>query len=54
MPTHHIPRANLHEDLIALKREHEEVISIVPDPDNALRFLVTTRYCADVNETRPA
>lgn len=54
MPEHRIPRANLHEDLIALKREHEEVVSIVSDPDNSGRYLVTTRYCCEPTETRPA
>ena len=54
MPTHRIPRAHLHEDLIALKREHEDVVSIVTDPDDAERFLVTTKYCGEVRETRPA
>ena len=54
MPEHHIPRARLHEDLIALKREHEDVVSITPDPDNADRFLVITKSCGEVRETRPA
>lgn len=54
MPEHRIPRARLHEDLKSLEREHEEVVSIVADPDNADRYLVTTRYCGERIETRPA
>jgi hypothetical protein len=53
MPQHPIPRARLHEDIISLRAEHEEVVSIVPDPDDSSRFLVTTKYCSDV-ETRSA
>lgn len=53
MPIHHIPRARLHEDLVQLKREHEDVVSITPDPDDDGRYVVVTKYCSDV-ETRSA
>ena len=50
MPEHRIPRARLHEDLIAIEREGEHVLSVVPDGDV---FVVVTRYpTPDHIETR--
>ena len=54
MPEHRIPRVSLHEDLRSLNREHEIVVSITPDPDDDASYVVVTRYCGDVRETRPA
>lgn len=52
MPEHHIPRGRLHEDIVELRREHEEVVSIAVDPDDVTRYIVTTKYCGV--ETRSA
>ena len=54
MPEHRIQRAYLHEEIVALKREHEDVVSITPDPDDDSRYLVITRFCGEQRETRPA
>ena len=54
MPEYHIPRGRLHEDLRAIERDGEEVVSIVPDPNDPDRFEVVTRYKGDKLETRPA
>jgi len=54
MPVHHIPRLRLHEDLESLRREHEVVVSITPDPDDDSRYVVVTRSCGDELLTRPA
>lgn len=51
MPTHKIPRATLHEDLTSLEREHESVVSIVPDTTDGDFYTVVTRYCCEL-ETR--
>ena len=40
MPVHRVPRATLHEDLKAIEREGERVLSITPDKDV---FVVVTR-----------
>lgn len=54
MPVHRVPRARLHEDIVAIEREHEIIQSIVPDPDDSSVFIVATRWCGDVIEVRPA
>lgn len=51
MPTHRIPRATLHEDLISLEREHESVVSMAPDSEDRNFYIVVTRYCNEL-ETR--
>lgn len=48
MPTHKIPRATLHEDLMSLEREHEHVWSMILDPDDATVFVVETRFCGEL------
>ena len=40
MNEHRIPRASLHEDLISLRKEGEEVVSITLEGD---RYLVITK-----------
>lgn len=54
MPEHHIPRGRLHEDLRSLDRDGEDVVTVMPDPDDDDRFLVVTRYKSNRVEVRPA
>ncbi len=48
VPYHRIPRANIHEDLLAIEREGERVVSAHPDTEV---FHVFTEYVRAV-ETR--
>lgn len=50
MPYHKIPRARLHEDITAIEREHEVVVQVVPNIDDAF-YDVFTRWCADAPMT---
>jgi hypothetical protein len=52
MPIHRIPRARLHEDIVAIEREGERVVQITLDPDDPKRWVVVTRYVGDDIETR--
>lgn len=49
MPVHRVPRPSLHEDLKAIEREGESILSITPDGDV---FVVVTRFKGDEIETR--
>lgn len=45
MPYHKVPRATLHEDIRAIERDHEVIVSVVANHEDC-RFLdVFTRYC---------
>lgn len=44
MPEHRIPRARLHEDLLRLYREDNEVVAFMdPEPDEHDRVRVLTK-----------
>lgn len=45
MPYHKVPRATLHEDIRAIEREHEVIVSVVNRPDDHEFVDVFTRYC---------
>lgn len=54
MPTHRVPRASLHEDLLDIeRRQGEKVDSIIVDPADSAFYLIETRY-DHTAETRPA
>lgn len=48
MPEHHIPRAHLHEDLLRLYREGEQVAFLDPVPDDKDRIRVLTKPVGSV------
>ena len=54
MPTHRIPRARLHEDIVAIEREGERVVQAFLDPDDPARYIVITQWLGADLETRPA
>lgn len=45
MPFHRIPRGRLHEDVTAIEREHEVIVSTNVDPSDPNFVLVFTRWC---------
>jgi hypothetical protein len=52
MPIHRVPRARLYEDSVSIEREGERIVQVILDPDDDTRWLVVTRYCGEVSETR--
>lgn len=50
MPVHKVPAGHLHEDLIAIEREGEEIATVTQDGDV---FIVVTRHRKPI-ETRLA
>jgi hypothetical protein len=52
MPVHKIPRARLHEDVSALERDHEVIVSTEDAGDGCV--WVFTRWCGQTLEVRPA
>lgn len=54
MPTHRVPRATLHEDLLDIeRRQGEKVDVILADPADTAFYIIETHYDRTV-ETRSA
>ena len=43
MPEHHIRRGRLHEGLVELRAQSEEIVWVFPDPDDQDCYLVITK-----------
>jgi hypothetical protein len=48
MPFHRIPRARLHEDITAIEREGEIIVTVLPHADDPDHVDVYTRWRGDV------